>query len=79
MLWYGWLSYTRYLSTSLAGIMRDIATEHQTFLAPTVNNTPQLASVVMLWMVILNATSTKSSTAKHWIHLNTSWWNHEGY
>ena len=33
-------SYTGYLSTSLAGIMRDIATEHQIFLAPTDNNTP---------------------------------------
>ena len=51
-------SYTGYLSTSLAGIMRDIATEHQIFLAPTDNNTPELAHVVMM-MVILNATSTK--------------------
>ena len=39
--------YTGYLSTSLAGIMRDIATEHQIFLAPTDNNTPELAHVVM--------------------------------
>ena len=52
-------SYTGYLSTSLAGIMRDIATEHQIFLALTDNNTPALTHVVMTDGSVLNATSTK--------------------
>ena len=71
-------SYTGYLSTSLAGIMRDIATEHQIFLAPTDNNTPELPHVVMM-DGYTECNIYKSSTAKYWIHLNTSCWNHEGY
>ena len=52
-----------YLSTSLAGIMRDIATEHQIFLAPTDNNTPELVHGVMDGYAECNI--YKSSTAKY--------------
>ena len=62
-------SYTGYLSTSLAGIMRDIATEHQIFLAPTDNNTPELPHVVMM-DGYTECNIYKSNTAKYWIHLN---------
>ena len=43
----GALSYPGYLSASLAGIMRETATEHQTFLAPTQYSTVGTCCYVM--------------------------------